>query len=340
MFSYNWNLKDGYNFVNKHNHKVFSCFACGGGSTMGYKMAGYDVLGCCEIDPKIINIYRQNHNPKYSFLCDIRDFINKNDIPQELFDLDILDGSPPCSTFSIAGSREEAWGKEKVFREGQAKQTLDDLFFYFIKLAQKLKPKIVVSENVKGLILGNAKGYLKQIMEGFNEIGYETQIFLLNGATMGLPQARERVFLISKRKDLNLPTLKLNFNEKPIHFSEIKDIYDKSCNITPREYNLWNNKKYGECSLADTNKRVNNKCNSFSSRYIYDNKIAATITANDGNILFSIPRHMNKKELCLAGSFPLDYNFVDEKPQYLIGMSVPPLMMAKLSYEIYKQLLK
>ncbi|XBO87446.1 hypothetical protein AAGG52_04690 [Bacillus licheniformis] len=60
---------------------------------------------------------------------DIRDFNKMENLPDELFNLDIFDGSPPCSVFSIAGDREKAWGKEKAFREGQAKQSLDDLFF-------------------------------------------------------------------------------------------------------------------------------------------------------------------------------------------------------------------
>src|SRR6185503_9599664 len=119
----------------------------------------------------------------------------------EFYNLDILDGSPPCSTFSMAGSREEAWGKEKQFREGQAMQTLDDLFFDFIALANKLKPKVIIAENVKGLIQGNAKGYVKEIYQKFEDTGYNVQLFLLNAATMGVPQRRERVFFIGLRND-------------------------------------------------------------------------------------------------------------------------------------------
>ena len=103
----------------KNGLKVFSCFACGGGSTMGYKLAGCEVLGCCEIDPKMNEIYNRNHHPRFNFLMDIRDFnkIPDNELPEELFNLDILDGSPPCTTFSMAGEREESWGKKKKFRE-------------------------------------------------------------------------------------------------------------------------------------------------------------------------------------------------------------------------------
>lgn len=113
-----WSFKD---YPEKNGLKAFSCFACGGGSTMGYKLAGVDVIGCCELDPKMNEIYVKNHNPKHNFCMDIRDFnsIPNEELPPELFDLDILDGSPPCTTFSMAGQREETWGKEKKFREGR-----------------------------------------------------------------------------------------------------------------------------------------------------------------------------------------------------------------------------
>ena len=100
----------------KNGLKVFSCFACGGGSTMGYKLAGCEVLGCCEIDPKMNEVYQKNHNPKYNFLMDIREFnkLPNEEIPEELFNLDILDGSPPCTTFSMAGEREDSWSSYLV----------------------------------------------------------------------------------------------------------------------------------------------------------------------------------------------------------------------------------
>jgi len=139
-------LKD----IKKNNLNVFSCFHCGGGSTMGYKLAGFNVLGGVEIDEEMMNIYRANHKPKFSYQMGVQEFNKIENIPEELKNLDILDGSPPCSTFSMAGKREKKWGKEFKFREGQKYQRLDDLFFHFIQTAKLLQPKIVVAENVKG----------------------------------------------------------------------------------------------------------------------------------------------------------------------------------------------
>ena len=155
LFPYKWYLKDGYPSKNiqPNNYNVFGTFICGGGSTMGYKLAGFNHLGGVEIDPPIADIYKTNHNPKYLYLEDIRNFVKRSDIPQELYNLDLLDGSPPCSSFSMAGNREKDWGKSKVFKEGQAQQVLDDLFFEYIELAKKLQPKIVLAENVLILLI-------------------------------------------------------------------------------------------------------------------------------------------------------------------------------------------
>ena len=341
QFTYKWNLSD-LKEVPKNGYKVFSCFACGGGSTMGYKMSGFEVIGCNEIDPEMMSIYKKNHNPKHTFLESIETFKLRKDLPKELYNLDILDGSPPCSSFSMAGSREKAWGKKKKFREGQAEQVLDDLFFHYIDLAKKLQPKIVVAENVKGMLQGNAKGYVKQIINLFNVAGYNVQLFLLNGATMGLPQKRERVFFVCTRKDLNLPRLKLGFNERPIHFSEIeqnKTSYNvKYCS---KEQMKW----WSKTLAGDSFSKAHPKGSWFGCAKVSKNKVLNTIIAScrssaSGFYHYKEPRHLHVEEYQLASSFPLDYDFNNIKePTYQMGMSVPPLMMHKISREIQKQLL-
>ncbi|MCP3660177.1 MAG: DNA cytosine methyltransferase [Bacteroidetes bacterium] len=335
MFNYKWHIKDNYKVsgVNPHKLKVFSCFACGGGSTMGYKLAGYDVIGCNEIDPKMMKVYRTNHAPKHSFLESIQTFKLRSDLPKELFELDILDGSPPCSTFSMSGQREKTWGKKKRFREGQAKQVLSDLFFDFIDLAEKLKPKVVISENVKGLVSGNAKGYLVEIIKNFEKIGYNSQIFLLNSALMGVPQSRQRVFIISSRKDLKMPKLSLKFKEKTRTFKEIDEGIIKNYKpVSKSEVKLYN-----DCQKGYSIASIHPKGHHFNSIKLAYNRPVNTIASGSSLYHPKQKRKMSNKELILAGSFPMDYVFVDNNVQYIIGMSVPPLMIANIAHQLYLQ---
>ena len=324
-------LKD----VEKNGKKVFSCFHCGGGSSMGYKLSGYEVLGGVEIDPRVMEVYRMNHNPKHSYLMSVSDFKNipNEKLPQELFELDVLDGSPPCSSFSMAGSREDKWGVKKKFREGQAEQVLDDLFFEFIDIAAKLQPKVVVAENVKGLIQGNAKYYVKLIHEAFKKAGYEVQLFLLNSAKMEVPQYRERTFFIANRIGKKI---KLNFDYKEISIKEATEDLpiDNNSNISGKILERWINTKIG-CNAKATS---GNTFGFFKKEH--PNKPASTQTSSQRNYHWEFKRLLNTKEMIRVQSYPDDYNFGREQPSHIIGMSVPPKMMHHLSKEIYNQLLK
>ena len=253
-FPYEWRIADGYpaKGIEAHGSKVFGTFICGGGSSMGYKLAGYHHLGGVEIDPRVAEIYRTNHHPEHLYVEDLRVFNERTDLPDELYQLDLLDGSPPCSTFSFAGSREDAWGKKKQFAEGQAVQTLDDLVFVYCETILKLQPKCFLLENVKGLTAGNAKSYLLRVLKNLNRGGYDSQVFVLNSATMGVPQRRERTFVIGHRVEYDLPKLKLDFNEKPIFFKEVQDKGDTDCNITPFELERWKAKHPNDRKMSHT----------------------------------------------------------------------------------------
>jgi DNA (cytosine-5)-methyltransferase 1 len=303
-FPYKWNLADGYpaKGIEAHGLKVFGTFICGGGSTMGYKLAGFEHIGGVEIDPKVAEVYKANHNSKHLFIEDIREFNQREELPEELYNLDILDGSPPCSSFSMAGNREKDWGKEKVFREGQAKQRLDDLFFDYIALAKRLQPKVVIAENVKG-----------KVKKGFEDAGYKVQLFLLNAASMGVPQKRERVFFICQRKDLNYKPLKLNFNEEGI-------LLKSFCKSEPHT-RIKSSKRFGDVLLDPE-------------------KVANTITTTGDYFLDENSRKPTKNTLLQIGSYPIDYNFKDYDYKYLIGMSVPPVMTAQIAHQIYLQWFK
>jgi DNA (cytosine-5)-methyltransferase 1 len=338
-FNYKWYLKDGY--PQKNGLKVFGTFICGGGSTMGYKLAGFEHLGGVEIDPQVADVYKTNHDPKYLFVEDIREFANRTEFPEDLYNLDILDGSPPCSSFSMAGNREKDWGKEKVFREGQAKQRLDDLFFDYIKLAKKLQPKVVIAENVKGMLQGNAKTYVKRVKDEFEKAGYKVQLFLLNAASMGVPQKRERVFFICQRNDLNFPKLELKFSEKNITYSEFKT-NEIGSKLTNETIEVWNKRIPTDKSLCDIHLRISGISKRFNAVFINDNQTPNTISAGADSvpIRHDIPNRICMNEVKMIGTYPLDYNFKKIEPNYLIGMSVPPVMTAQIATEIYNQWFK
>lgn len=334
-FPYKWFLSDGYpaKGIQLNNCKVFGTFVCGGGSTMGYKLAGFDHLGGVEIDPKVADIYKVNHHPKHLYIEDIRVFNMRDDIPDELYNLDILDGSPPCSSFSMAGNREKDWGKKRKFREGQELQRLDDLVFEYLKTIEKLHPKVALLENVKGMLVGNAKAYTKEVVKRFNAIGYTVQVFLLNAASMGVPQKRERVFFIGLRNDFKLPKLTLQFDEQSILFRDIFEKNESKRDLTDIQQSLWDRQSPKDKSLAD----VRGEANGFTDNLVGYIDVCPTITSGGKFLCKDAPRWFNKSEFCKCGSYPLDYIFKDIKPQYLIGMSVPPVMTAQIAYQIWIQ---
>lgn len=346
IYNYEWTLANAE--FTKSKGKVFSCFACGGGSTMGYKLSGFDVLGCNEIDVKMISAYKKNHNPKFAFCEPIQTFKMRTDLPAELFELDILDGSPPCSSFSMSGNRGDDWGIEKQFREGQAKQILDTLFFDFIDLAKKLQPKVVVAENVEGLLMGEAIGYVRNIYREFDLAGYYCQHWLLNASDMNIPQRRKRVFFVALRKDLATPFLKqmdlftvapeliLEWKYKKITYAEIEDTADTSETLTATQKMHWLNTPSGNSFSA-----FHEKGHWFNSYRIAPNEVCPTVLAgNTGIYHYEHPRKLNTLEYCRASTYPTDYDFELNKPKYLMGMSVPPTMVAQIADEIFEQWLK
>ena len=326
-----WTMKDDYP-KEKNGLKVFSCFACGGGSTMGYKLAGCDVLGCCEIDPRMNKVYIKNHNPKYNYLMDIRDFNKLDNLPEELYHLDILDGSPPCSTFSMAGEREEAWGKEKRFKEGQKLQTLDDLLFEFIDTVAKLKPKVAIMENVEGLLLGNAFEYVKEIYVRFQKIGYTVRHELLKGENMGVPQTRHRVFFVATRLDFDIHKIDLNFFYEKVPYGAFKD--NRGEKVEGRMGAALAQAIDTDRDFSDIYKRIEGKYKGFGHRLVHNNEIMPTVLAGHRDLYdFENRTRVSTSDIICAQTFPQDYDFGEKKystVEYLCGMSVPPLMIKRI----------
>ena len=182
-----------------------STFSGCGGSSLGYKMAGFKVAWASEFIPSAQETYRANHPDT---ILDTRDIRTVQ--PEEVLaalkmqpgDLDLLDGSPPCASFSTAGKREAGWGKVKKYSDGA--QRTDDLFHEFIRLVRGIRPKVFVAENVSGLVKGTAKGYFLEILAAMKASGYRVTCRVLDAQWLGVPQQRQRTIFIGVREDLNL----------------------------------------------------------------------------------------------------------------------------------------
>lgn len=336
--AWDWRLSDLAS-VAQNGLTVFSCFACGGGSTMGYKRAGYTVLGNVEIDPQMMRIYKQNHKPRFPFLMPIQEFktLPDSELPPELFNLDVLDGSPPCSVFSMAGDREKKWGSEYAFREGQTVQRLDDLFFDFLDVAEKLRPRVIVAENVTGMIKGAARGYVSLILSRMRQIGYRAQIFLLNSATMGVPQKRERIFFFAAREDQSFPPLKLEFNEPPVLYGQVRSGAGAALSRERVTYKRWLLRRPSDSDVGDITRRTEGRQTSFNTRFLSGNKVPNTILSSSVYLRHDEPCRISNDDFIRIQTFPADYDFMDADVQYVCGMSVPPLMMQRITEQIALQ---
>ena len=183
---------------------VVSTFSGGGGSSTGYKMAGGDVKCVVEFQKIGIQTYLANY-PNTKFFCkDIRKVTGEQilkRIKMEPGELDIFDGSPPCPPFSMSGSKRAGWNKtKKVY--GFQQSNIEDLSFDVARLVGEVKPKVFICENVKGMTMDYAHDHFQSIMDAFAEHKYEVGWRVLNSKNYGVPQGRERVFVVGIRDDV------------------------------------------------------------------------------------------------------------------------------------------
>ena len=200
-----------------NGYNAISTFSGCGGSCLGYRMAGFRVLWASEFIPTAQQVYKLNHPDS---ILDTRDIRKVQ--PQEILEatglavgeLDLLDGSPPCASFSTAGTRTKSWGEVKAYSD--TKQRVDDLFFEYTRLIEGLQPKVFVAENVRGLVTGKAKGVFKEILAEMKSKGYRVKAKLLDAKWLGVPQSRSRLIFVGVRNDLNL---------EPVHPKPLPYLY-------------------------------------------------------------------------------------------------------------------
>jgi DNA (cytosine-5)-methyltransferase 1 len=346
---------------------VVSLFAGCGGSSTGYRLGGGDVLAINEFIPSAYECYEKNYPETFIFKNDVRELTGKMILDQIGFkvgELDILDGSPPCASFSMAGKREKNWGKIKRYsRADNIFQSTDDLFNEYIRLIDEIKPKVFIAENVKGIIQGTAKSILGNnqldifddqkdtILHKMIKCGYNVRYKVLNAKNFGVPQNRERTIFIGLRDDFDIDiTYPKPFSENinlgeclvglDINEDEKKDCYiSKSTNA----YELLLKMNMGENAS-----KYHPKGHYFSLVRLDFNSIAGTIQASHGTTngcshIHPIEnRKLTIRELKRIMSFPDDYIISGTFSQQWerIGRSVPPLLMKEISNHVYNTILK
>lgn len=245
--------------IPKNKYNVVSLFSGCGGSSLGYELAGFNVKCAVEFIPTAAEVYRLNHPNTVVIEKDVRDVTGDeilDILKMKKGELDILDGSPPCSDFSINGKREAGWGKVKNY--SSTKQRVDDLFFEYARLVDEIKPKVFVAENTKGLATGNAKLILNQIIDTLTKSGYNVKYSVLDAEYYNVPQKRERVIIIGVRSDLNMfPTFPFPSHKLITTKQAIEDLIDNGSDQTEESIRVEQMKQYfhAGCTAKDV-KRI------------------------------------------------------------------------------------
>ena len=186
-----------------------STFAGCGGSSTGYRWAGYEVRWASEYLDAPANSYAANWPTTILDRRDVREVPGSDildAIGVERGELDLFDGSPPCQPFSMAGKRDKNWRRDIAHGDGTVNLGgSEDLVREWVRLVKELQPRAAVMENVKGLTVGKAKGYLLDVMDAVRLLGYRVETRLLDGQWLGVPQRRVRTIVVAVRDDVGEP---------------------------------------------------------------------------------------------------------------------------------------
>lgn len=163
--------------------KFLDLFAGIGGFRLGLESTGHECVGFCEIDKFARKSYKAIHDTEGEI--ELHDITSVPDeLVRKIGHVDIICGGFPCQAFSIAGKR------------GGFEDTRGTLFFEIARFASILKPKYIFCENVKGLLNHDKGRTFKTIINTFDELGYDVEWQMLNSKDFGVPQNRERVYIV------------------------------------------------------------------------------------------------------------------------------------------------
>ena len=334
---------------NDHRFEVVSLFAGGGGSSTGYRMAGGKVLAVNEFIPEAQKTYASNWETTHIFDCDVRKLTPEEilaKINKKKYELDILDGSPPCSAFSTAGSRNKGWGKVKKYSDSQQKN-VEDLFFEYIRILRGIMPKAFVAENVSGLAKGVAKGYLNEIIRELKASGYHVVCKVLNAKFLGVPQSRNRVIFVGVRNDIWKESMSNKTHPAPFDYiATLKDAF-KGLVFTNQDKLETDLSKYKVYSLLKSTPVGKSHDKAFTLAKASPDGASPCIKATTGKIGARESYHWDNRAFTVSEikrimSVPDDYVLTGTYQQKVerLGRMVPPLMMKAIAENIYREILQ
>jgi len=372
-----YNMKDVHEESSKEKFTVISTFAGGGGSSTGYRLAGGKILAVNEFVAEAQRTYKENYPDTPILPDDIKQLTGKDLMDAAGIkpgELDILDGSPPCSAFSMAGvishgaggKHSDGWGSTKNYSDGKKVENIEDLFFEFLRVAKEIKPKVIIAENVAGLTMGEAKEYFNKIINTFEDIGYDVSAKVLNSVKYGVPQTRSRVIFIGVREDvtrdvgltfMNIASLFPEGNSDIISLQEAFDglVYDQE----ELDYLVerWTASAHYKDTVALmpldppkvlTGADYHPKGHHFNvkrcSRFHPSPTVTATGAGETGacGCHWSEPRKFTIAELKRIMSLPDDFALTGKhsKKAERLGRMVPPLMMKHVAQAVYNKVLE
>lgn len=323
---------------------VVSSFAGCGGSSLGYKLAGCKVLLALDWEEMATKTYEMNHPGTIVWQKNIRQVTGDmilDAIGLKKGQLDIFDGSPPCTPFSTSGKGSEGWHKSYKHAGDSQEQRSDDLFFEYIRLIGEIMPKAFVGENVRGLILGEAKGYFNLILKAMKKLGYDVQVFSVNAKDFEVPQSRPRIIFLGVRSDIAKKGLKPHLKTmREITFLQAtKGVINTPADLEwakidplTKTGQLVKVAKPGE-SVA----KYHPQGSYFNTRRAHHDKPIPTVTTKRQIAHPFEMRWLTIPELKRCASFPDDFKFLSNGDAWVrIGNSVPPNLMKNIALYIQK----
>lgn len=330
---------DGWNKNHKNNFNFIDLFSGAGGLSCGMVMAGFTPIASIEIMKEAVETYKYNFIIKKGFneKIETRD-IRQQSVKEELYsyvkniDIDVIVGGFPCQGFSMAGKR-----------------VIDDprnsLYLDMLEIINKVRPKVIVMENVEGILTMLKGQVVEKIISDYKNIGYNVSYKLLNSADYGVPQTRKRVIFIGNRMGLE------NYHPKPIYN---KENYKTLGEAIEKFMFLEENHEINHIFTKHSDKIKERIINTLEGKSMYSNysdawkksawnKPSCTIKENHGgvNLHPKLPRVLTPRELATLQSFPDDFIFKGSKKWQLvqIGNAVPPLLAKAVGLSVEEMLI-